>query len=462
MKKLLVAFSLFAAVLTIGVIVLCFVDFDSPELGRTVLLKVSDATGLKVSALKLRLNLLRGLELSEVDVEGTLADGSTLKAHLSRLVLEHRVLPLLSGKVAFHRVLLESPRVELVGPPAGKRTPGKASASPRGREERSASPTAVESVTATGESTAFSLEVDEVRITDASLTAPGASMQGLDLNLDQIAFNPAALSPIHGLKAQGRLEIQETLLDGTKVSKLRGDFRTAGGHFEIPEATFSTVQGDFRATLACDFTTSPLTYKLQLAGDPLDMNATVGAGQGGGLGPARLQIEGAGFGTESRNVKAQGTLKLKPGKLPATAVLSGVEKALGKTTLVGAPYKATEARFRLANDRFTLEPFMLETEEAALGLEGWADLSGPLSLRLTVRTPRAGLQIKEVRPEVLDALTDDKGWVAIPMKVAGTSQKPSVAPDGAALTALARQGTERVVKEKAAGHVKGFLGKKFR
>ena len=467
MKKLVVVLCLaFVAVVT----ALFFVTFDSPELGRAVLERASATTGLQMTAERFRLNVIRGLEVGGVEVKGKLADGSEISARLERLVLEHRLLPLLSRKISVTRIILDSPEVALVEASPGAGSPKAAPKTARRSKDVPAAATDRDRAdVATPASGGLSLEVEEIKLVNAKLetrapraSKPSTTLEGLDLTLRRLVFNPSSVAPLAALSAEGRLSFNEATFSTTRVSRLEGEFTMAEGTLRIPKTTFATEQGRFEGELVVELNATPFRYTMKLAGDPLDMNATLGAGAGGGLGPGRLDLAAQGVGSETKTVKAQGTLKLAAGKLPASPVLTGVEKALGKTTLVGAPYKPTEARFRLDKNRLTLEPFKLETDQVALSLEGWADLQGPLALQLVVRAPRASVDIKEIRPEILDTLTDDKGWVAIPFKVAGTSEKPAVAPDASALAAQARQGTERLVKAKATEELKGFLGKKLR
>jgi hypothetical protein len=131
-----------------------------------------------------------------------------------------------------------------------------------------------------------------------------------------------------------------------------------------------------------------------------------------------------------------------------------LEKALGRgTSLVGAPYQATEAPFHVDKNQLTLESFRLETPQAALDLKGTVDLDGPLALSLALRTPREGLVIDEVPDQVLDALTSDDGWVTVPLQITGTQAEPRVLPDADALLAQAQQSTGKLIQE----GVKGFL-----
>ncbi len=124
------------------------------------------------------------------------------------------------------------------------------------------------------------------------------------------------------------------------------------------------------------------------------------------------------------------------------------------TALVGSRYSATEAPFRIEKNQLILERFRLETPQAGLDLEGIVHLDGPLALKLLLRTPREGLVINEVPDEVLDALTDEEGWVAIPFRITGTRDEPKVLPDAKSL--LTGGGTQRLIER----GIKSFLNKK--
>ena len=65
---------------------------------------------------------------------------------------------------------------------------------------------------------------------------------------------------------------------------------------------------------------------------------------------------------------------------------------------------------------------------------------------------------------MLDVLADDSGWVPIPMTVSGTLEESKVRPDTQALTAQAKSGAKREVKEAATeaaeGALRGLFGRK--
>jgi hypothetical protein len=95
-----------------------------------------------------------------------------------------------------------------------------------------------------------------------------------------------------------------------------------------------------------------------------------------------------------------------------------------------------------------------------LGLQGWVDLDGPLGLDFAVGTTREGIIIEGVGANVLDVLTDESGWIMVPIDVTGTQEEPRVRPDTQTILAQAGQGTKRLVQEKAVEGLKGLLRKK--
>src|SRR3989304_9036831 len=122
-KKLLFA-AVVLAVLLPAIAVVFLVDFDSPELGMAVLEKGNETTGVELAVGRYRLNLIRGLELEEVEATTSVPNGS-LKAHLDGLILKHRLLPLLTGTVAVKQIVLRRPELELTEGGAKTRRAGE-------------------------------------------------------------------------------------------------------------------------------------------------------------------------------------------------------------------------------------------------------------------------------------------------------------------------------------------------
>jgi hypothetical protein len=311
----------------------------------------------------------------------------------------------------------------------------------------------------------FALEVRQILIRDGVVVMktrgePGETrVEDLDFEMQNLKFDPTAES-LAALSADGELSIAQVLLGTSTLSDVRSRFQLASAVFDLLDLSFSTPHGEFAGEMQVDFNLVPFVYTLTAEGNPLDLNSMVGASDG--FGPGVVQLEAEGVGADTKDVKARGGMQLAAGEFPNVTMFTGVDQALGKTVLVGAQYEATEASFRLENNVVTLAPFRFTSEIARLDLEGTVNLEGPIDLGFAVATPREGLDIEGVGASVLDVLSDDQGWVPVPMSVTGTLEEPRVRPDSQALIAQAGSGVKREAKEAATEAAKeglrGLLG----
>jgi hypothetical protein len=442
-----------AAMVAVALGVLALWQFDSPRLGSAVLAKASEATGVRLEVDGFALGLLSGLALDGASASASIPGGHYELA-LERLLFEHRLLPLLRGTVAIDQVVVERPRLRLVV--GSGETPGAGDAVDGSDVESGGGPP-------------LTFEVREIRIVEGSVELRDESgelaptlVEGLGLTLRKLSADPGAPSPMQGAQGEGELSVGRIALESTEVRDVRGAFSLSGGRLETRDVTFSTPEGRFEAVFSMDVAGIPPSYELELRGRPLDLNVATGVpGQDGGFGPAQLDLAGHGTGTESRGLVATGRVTLAAGKLPSHPVLAGVARGIGRAAIAGAPYEATEVRFRISEDRLVLEPFALVSPDLALRVGGRVGLDpeGALDLELAVDVPREGVVVEGVGGDVLDALTDERGWLSVPMRVTGTSESPSVRPDAGALAAQARRGLGRSLKQKVGGKLKGLFGR---
>lgn len=384
MKKLLVALAAVLVVLVLAVMVILFVTFDSPGFGRAVMERASAATGLTLRADRFRLKVSRGLMIEKLEAKGTVAGGTELDAKLDLLVLEHRLRPLLSGTLAVEQIVLERPDVELKPataasaekPEAQAPEPAPSGAAPAAGSSRETPPTS--------SGGGLDLQIKSIRLADATIKSTTgtskATVDGLNLDLRDVGYDPKAVAVLHALSGKGELRVASTILGSLRISDLHGGFELGGGRFRIPSIELRLPEGPLQGEFAIDFNPSPFTYTLALTGEPIDVNLLVGtAKSGGGFGAGHLDVKGQGAGAASRGLAASGSIKLEKGTLPVHPVFTGILKVLGKPA-EAIPYEATTARFRLSQDRIDLEPVRFETPKLGLELSGWANLAGPLSL----------------------------------------------------------------------------------
>ncbi len=423
----------------VAVAVLYFVDFDSPRLGAALLERAGAATGAKITARRFRFGLLRGVMLEGVEASGALS-GGRYQVSLDRLVFVHRLLPLLWGRVAIARIVLERPQLRL------SETGG---AAPAARGAAVAAPPAL------------GLDISEIAVRQGTVEVKArggpatTTLAGLELRLRDLSLDPRAGAALTGLSAQGQIQVERIGLGPTRVRETQGRVRIVQGRLETEGVRFTTDEGRFEARLEARLDRLPLTYALTLRGDPLDVNAMAGAGQSGGFGAGRLELRGSGAGTEPAGLTAAGSLNLAAGKIGATPTLTALEALLGRTHVVGTRYRASETPFRIQAGRVSFDAFRLETETVRLEATGWVGLDGPMDVHLTARVPRKDVDLAGVSPQALDALTDDQGRVSIPFKVGGTREHPRVLPDVAALVAQAGRGGAKALLKKKLG---GLLG----
>jgi hypothetical protein len=441
-RKLLIL----ALVLLVAVGVLAMVEFDSPRLGGAVLQRAGTALGTKVTARSFRLGVIKGLSLEGVEASSSFTGGSYQLA-LEKVIFRHRLLPLLTGRVNVERIVLDRPRLLLAE--TGKTPPRRSTSAPA----------------AAALPAALSLRVEEAAVRGGSLELRSRDLpapvivSGLDLKLRELDLDPARGPFLAGLTGEGEVAIESITFARTRVREAEGRLRIAEGKLETEGVRFVTDEGRFEAKLVARLERLPLAYSLVLKGDPLDLNVAAGAGKGGGFGPALLDLTGEGVGPESAGLNGQGRLKLEAGSFPSAPLLKAIEAVLGRTRLVGARYRASETPFRIERGRVLFEGFRLDADQVGLEAGGAIDLAGPLNLTVAVRTPREGLAVGGVSSDVLDALTDDAGFVRLPLRVTGTQERPRVTPDLGALAAQARQGGLKVLGRKAGEKLKGWFSR---
>jgi hypothetical protein len=412
-------------------------EFDAPRLGQAALSRVGAALGTRASARAFRFRLVRGLALEGLEASSDFSGGRwSLSAEA--LVLDHRLLPLLSGRVEIERIVLKKPLIRLQQAASSRATPAAAAA-----------PAA-----------ALALRVVEARMEDGTLevTGPGQpplTVSGLDVTLRELGLTGGTLASLGG---SGSAEAETIRFARTVASAVSGRFALEKGTLAADPIRFRTEQGRFEAALRARLDRLPLTYSLELRGDPLDLNAMAGRGADG-FGPATLQLSATGAGSGAAGLRGQGVFKMQPGRLPATPLLQRLEAALGARGLVGARYQATDTPFRMQNGRATFDAFELRADPLAVGMRGWIALDGPLDLAVQVRAPREVVRIAGVSADVLDTLADDQGRLVVPLRVTGTQENPVVRPDVGALMAQAGRGAARGALGKAAEGLKGLFGK---
>jgi hypothetical protein len=428
------------------VALLGLVPFDASTLGRAVVARTRAATGVELHARAFRMRAWSGLAIEGLEGKTAFAGGRATIT-IDRVVLDHRLWRLLLGEVVVDRLLVQRPhiRLEETSVPA--------------RLARSAPSSAAAGLVHLALRVAR-IDVEGGTVELRSLAEPRpVVLSGLALALRDVAFDAGPGPALARLRGAGDVHIEEVAFARTRARDVRGALRVGAGRLATSAVRFVTPQGPFEAALDAQLDRLPFTYTLGLAGDPLDLGSliTVSGGGSRGTGAAALRLEGRGVGLDATGLTGRGVLRLAAGELPATPLLKAVERVLGRTRLVGAPYEATEARFRLERGRVWLDDLHMRAEPLGLEMAGWASLEGPLELTLAVHAPRAGLAVEGVAAGALDLMTDDQGRVVVPLAVGGTQVQPRVRPDLAKLAQTARRRGARTLLEKAGRGLGGLL-----
>jgi len=465
MRKAVWVGAVLFTLLAVGVLVLFWVDFDSPALGARLLREVSARAGVQITAEGFHLNLVRGLRLDKVRLV-TESPSGRLTVTADGLLAEHRLAPLLRGKIEVDRVVLYTPRIELVTPPtAGAQPPAAIPVSPRLPETVPAAP-GQESAEAA--SSNIALRVGRIKLedgvlltrTEGSQTAE-VEIRGLGVELRDLALDSAAPTAVQAFSAEGDLRTAEILVGGLRAVEGAGQIKLGAGHFRLEKFNLKLPQGPFLlGEFDADLNRDPFAYRFACQLDPLDTNGVLTAGKAKGFGPGKLVFTARGTGTETRDMIGDGTLAIAAGQVPGSPVFTGIEAILGRARLTGSSYAPFTVRFHIEHDRLAVEPFELRTSVLALGLHGWADLAGPVDLRIAVKAPRDLVSLARVSSQVLDAVAAD-GMVTIPLRVTGTPDRPHVTADSEALRAMGGAMVRREIEHQVRRGVGKLLGRIF-
>ena len=191
MKKLLMACGVVVVLLIVAVVAL-LIKLDPEALGEEVLRRVNATEGTQLEAQRFSLHVLKGLELEQAHATTELAAGP-LEVGLERLLLEHRLAPLLKGQVVVDKVLLEKPQIEWItrAEPEAEAAEPVPEPAPKTSEQ-----------SGEAEKRGLTVAVSEIRIREGSLTVrtmgsqdPGLTVSGFNLDLLDARLDPSACFP---------------------------------------------------------------------------------------------------------------------------------------------------------------------------------------------------------------------------------------------------------------------------
>jgi hypothetical protein len=421
--------------------------FDPETLGAAVINRLNQNEGVDITAESFALSPLKGLELQSA--QATFAQESgTLNLEIDRLVLEHEIWPLLQGRFEVHQIVLEAPQIALVSVPV--QSEGESASAPsRGGGGKGEGETPASGTDDGADSGGLVVDVQSLRMVDGSLVMrtegseqPAMEIVDLDVEFNDIVLDPSGSSPLEQIKASGSLTAAEIRTEGVTATDARGGIAIGDSKIALSDLGLVTPNAQLSLpSFEADFTASPFTYTLEVAGG-VDVNGLMNA-TGGGFGPASLALQGSGAGPDPKDFVADGTLRLESGTIPSSPWLAIVEKLLGAAFINGAAYQGTDIGLSLAEGRLDIAPFELTSESFRLGSAGWVDLQGTISLRLEVFAPRDLISIGGITGDALDVLTDESGWLTVSFDIGGTFEEPDVDLDTTIFEEAAKSGLKK-------------------
>ncbi len=462
-----------AAVAVVALLVaLTLIELDSPELGRVVLARVGQAAGLRMGAESFRWNLIRGLEITRLQARGALPHGR-LELSARRLIVKHRLLPLLTGRIVANQAVLEEADVLLVdrAVPRWKQRLQKKRQRRRRRARRAAT---AKSATETDRQTVpravsargwqVSIDIVALELTNAHLALeklPAGERQmeldGLDLSLRDVRFAPGGETPLLDAAAHGRFSFDRIQIGETVAHHADGRLELEDGRLRIERLSLLLPSGRYTVDhLEVDLSHEPASYAVRLSGEALDSGVLLGAGPDIDMGSSMLNFDGSGVGSGLEQLEGEGMLTLSPGSLPPLPMLSTIDDLVG-SHLVGTPFDELQIPFRLQGNRILVDSLEIPAGRARLSITGWTDRAGNISARVIVSAPGEQVELTRVPERLLDALTDEDGTIALSFNISGTRTRPRVAPDLPEMSDRSRRELERMLKQELQEKLRSFL-----
>lgn len=374
-------------------LVLATSSFEAPGLGKAVVREAREALEMNVEPSRSTFGLLDGLVLEEVTVSSDLALGR-YQARLDAIRLEEVPLSLLKGRIELTRVVLERPRVVIaLGGPVAPAVPGSQSGSfpptPRARAEASESPETGEAAAASASPGPIGFDVvpSEVFLQEGSVAIRDErrgrvlwSLDGLQLDLATLTYDRHAITPLHALSSNGNISVAALTIGDLRFANVEAALSTESGRFRLDDLRVHHAHaGDLEGELDVDFNSIPFRYRISLIGSSMDLGR-IGHLPSEGLGKGLVRLEANGFGTESRHLRATGSLELEPGRLPAVGWLSEIDPSLP-----GTEYDRTAVSFEVRDSRLSFDGLRLGSSRSSLLIAGSIDFDDDIELTVTAR-----------------------------------------------------------------------------
>lgn len=323
-----------------------FVDFDATEIGSATLRQASASTGIQLEASEYRINLLRGLELGNIEASARFPAGR-YAITMPTMRFEPRMTALLGGRLELERAFLNEPRVAIVtGLEPGLPSTSPSPPDPRRQRERADAPSVA------SRTSPVVLGLREIEMVGASFSLnEEVSLTGVDVSLRSPSLSSGALTLLHALDATGEISIRELSLRTTTFRNIVATLGLSRGRLDLADGAFETDGGSFQADVHLDFNSFPVRHRLALRGRVAGV-------------PGEVQFEGEGFGLDAANLNGTGAWSMPAGRFDDAPLWKLVE-------LTGEESEATERPFRVTKGRIVVDDDWIR---GSIGLDGDLDL----------------------------------------------------------------------------------------
>jgi hypothetical protein len=272
---------------------------------------------------------------------------------------------------------------------------------------------------------------------------PTTRLYGLNVELTGIVVDPRALSVAVGLSAQGYIDVGEVQMADRVANGNRAQLTADNGVFTLTDLQLTTPEGRFGVSeLVVDLTPDPYTFRASLSGTDIDLNGLLGIEDPDALGLVSIEMDAAGAGPETASIVGSGRIHLTEGHIPDLPELDQVAELLG-LRLAGLRYAPAIIEFTVGGDRIDVPPFEILGDGLRLEADGELGIGGGVDARARVSVPRQDINMGswqgDLSEGLVDALTDENGWVSIPLLIGGTVDELQVRPDSAALIAALQE-----------------------
>ena len=262
------------------------------------------------------------------------------------------------------------------------------------------------------------------------------------------------------LDVTGEARIGQTVYRGMTIDNMVAKYRLKNNIFTLETLTGNVAGGTFTEKAVVDLGQKGLAYDSTFRVQGAQMNPLVTAflpksadTVHGGL-DLDLALKGKGVSSDDlrRNLSGAGDFLFKDGKLSGSALVKGLSDFLALEELRELNVRESAGSFTIEKGKFLIQSTLAGSNarfspKGSLGMDGSLDLS--LDLRLSPELSRK----LDSKGTVSQFLTDADGWGLVPLRLAGTLDKPRFGLDTSA--------AKEQVKEKAAQELQRQLEKKL-